>query len=1524
DSARSFNQDISNWNVSSVRSFNNTFSGAISFDQDLGDWDVQSATGMGRMFNRVKLAKSNYDSLLNSWSSLPNLKNNVQFDAGISQYCAGESSRQDLINNLGWQISDGGRNCASGLLIERVVLIDALNDKPIYTLRDDMQINAASLPSNLLNFEVIASESVESIKMELSDQQEVIASENFAPYSLFGKNGSDYLGNTLEKGTYTLTITPYSEDDLLGTVGTPLVLNFKILDGVPRAFILTFKTDNPGSSDDRTISFRTTPYKSAYYDVKRKGSISGGISAGYRSFTFQQPGTYTIEITGDFPGIYFENNGDAEKLISIDQWGDVDWESGKGAFSGCSNMEILATDVPDLSNATDASGMFAYCTSLSGSVSLAEWETKTLNNISNMFLGAESFNQDVSQWNVSDVINMAGTFNQASSFNQNLGIWNISKTRNMSGMFTGSGLSNENYDSLLLGWSEFEQVQSTVLLDAPQNQYCLGAEARQKLIDDFGWTITDAGKSADCIESQRPFITTWKTDNPGTSADNQITIPTFPGGTYNYSVDWGDGSSDSGVADDITHSYATPGTYTVEITGEFPRIYFNFSGDINKILLINQWGDIVWQSMVNAFSQCNSLDVTALDIPNFSETTDLSRMFFGCSSLIGVPSFNNWDVSQVTEMSAVFERATSFNQDIGNWDVSNVQNMFGMFNDAISFNQDIGNWDVSKVKYMAAIFSDAISFNQDIGNWNVSAVSFMQAMFTNAIAFNQDIGGWDVSSAEGMDTMFKGATSFNQDIGEWNVSNVASMDNMFLDTAISFENYDALLQGWSNLPDLRVNVTFSGGNSQYCLGKEARQKLIDDFGWTITDGGLSDDCTATCTTLPSIWTGTDIGAVATVGTSCYNVVQDTFEVTASGADIWGTNDEFHYVYQELTSDGEIIARVDGLINTHPWAKAGVMMRNSTDSDAAQILMSLSTNPKNVGIGYSLQDRPSKGAAMNGTDNNIGPVPVGSFPYYVRLVREGNNFTGYASAINGNWTLVGTKAITMNETILVGLATTSHSDGTSTLANYSEVSIKRGLDPVENTPPEIFLEGDDLVILFSGEPYVEQGATASDIEDGDISSSISISGSVDTTNPGVYDLFYFVSDSEGAIATAIRTVIVELAPDVTPPVISLIGPSSITLTVGEAYTELGATAIDNVDGDITFNIIIDRSGLDISNLGTSNVIYSVSDASGNEALEVRSVNVVPAAPCLPFPWRNTDIGDVAVTGTACVRTPGNSFEVTASGSDIWGTNDEFHFVYQRLSGDGEIITRVDGLTNTHPWAKAGVMMRNSTDSDAAQILMSLSINPKRVGIGYSLQDRPSKGAAMGDANNIGPVAVGSFPYYVRLVREGNTFTGYASESNGNWTLVGTKTISMNATILVGLATTSHNDGVLTTANYADVQLQGSTSAAARVDSRLAGGNTEDQLQNISNGTALDRNLLEMRTYPNPSSDMVNVSFGTILTVAEFQIYDITGRLISTQNATATKSGSDYRLNVRSFETGTYFIRAHDDAGRVYQKQLLIKR
>lgn len=140
----------------------------------------------------------------------------------------------------------------------------------------------------------------------------------------------------------------------------------------------------------------------------------------------------------------------------------------------------------------------------------------------------------------------------------------------------------------------------------------------------------------------RPFITTWVVDD--FEGYDYINIPTTGDG-YNYTVNWGDGTEDQGLTGDASHTYDSAGTYTVSITGDFPRIYFNGSVfadfyNSSKIASIEQWGDIEWKSMEGAFNGCYFMVIRANDAP---------------------------DLSQVTNMSEMFDIKKKFDRDLGNW-----------------------------------------------------------------------------------------------------------------------------------------------------------------------------------------------------------------------------------------------------------------------------------------------------------------------------------------------------------------------------------------------------------------------------------------------------------------------------------------------------------------------------------------------------------------------------------------------------------------------------------------------------------------------------------------------------------------------------------------------------------------------------------------------------------------------------------------------------------------------------------------
>jgi surface protein len=310
-----------------------------------------------------------------------------------------------------------------------------------------------------------------------------------------------------------------------------------------------------------------------------------------------------------------------------------------------------------------------------------------------------------------------------------------------------------------------------------------------------------------------PFVTTWKTDNSGETEDNQIKIGTMGTG-YDYHINWGDGLEDRNINGDITHTYASPGTYTVSIIGEFPRIFFTFSGyDNKKLLTVEQWGEQQWLSMERAFYLCSELIINATDVPDLSLVTNMSNMFARASSFN--QSINDWDVSNVTNMSSMFRGATSFNQGLNNWDVSNVIDMSYMFDNALSFNERIDNWNVSNVTQMSGMFENASIFNQPLNSWNVGNVKSMSFMFSGAYSFNQELNNWDVSSVENMEFMFSFANSFNQDLNSWDVSGVVGMNGMFQSATI----FNGDITAWDVGNVLGMNELFSGSDFNQNIGE---------------------------------------------------------------------------------------------------------------------------------------------------------------------------------------------------------------------------------------------------------------------------------------------------------------------------------------------------------------------------------------------------------------------------------------------------------------------------------------------------------------------------------------------------------------------------------------------------------------------------------------------------------------------------------------------------------------------------------
>ena len=178
--------------------------------------------------------------------------------------------------------------------------------------------------------------------------------------------------------------------------------------------------------------------------------------------------------------------------------------------------------------------------------------------------------------------------------------------------------------------------------------------------------------------------------------------------------------------------------------------------------------------------------------------------------------------------------------------------------------------------------------------------------------------------------------------------------------------------------------------------------------------------------------------------------------------------------------------------------------------------------------------------------------------------------------------------------------------------------------------------------------------------------------------------------------------------------------------------------------------------------------------------------------LPSDWTSQDIGSVGQAGSASFLN--NIWTVQGGGADIWNGADAFRFTYRTLTGDGQIIARVESVGNTDAWAKAGVMIRqNLTASSAHAIIV---VTP---GNGVAFQRRLASGAASVHTAGANVAA----PYWVRLIRTGSIVYGYQSANGTSWTLIGSQTINFTGNVYIGLAVTAHNNSTLSTATFSNV-------------------------------------------------------------------------------------------------------------------------
>ncbi|MFT6192950.1 MAG: surface protein [Polaribacter sp.] len=351
----------------------------------------------------------------------------------------------------------------------------------------------------------------------------------------------------------------------------------------PDAFVTIWKSDNEGISEDNQIEIPGSGHQYTVFweEIGNPENNRREIATDIHTVTFPKEGMYKVSIfnTSNYPFNRIslfdpESKRDNKKLISIEQWGNIEWVSFENAFKNCENLEINATDAPnlknvenmnsmffriknvnesisnwDVSNVTDMSAMFFHCYNFNQDISdwdvsnvtdmsysfsscdyfnqdISNWDVSNVTDMSSMFWGCDNFNQDISNWNVSNVIDMSSIFNHAFSFNQDISNWDVSNVTDMRGMFSGFSKFNQDISS----WDVSNVTKMSFMF----------SHAISFSQDISNWDVSNVTDMVYMFRSTGSFnqdITNWNVSNvsqcrffaTGSNLDT-INLPNFPAG----------------------------------------------------------------------------------------------------------------------------------------------------------------------------------------------------------------------------------------------------------------------------------------------------------------------------------------------------------------------------------------------------------------------------------------------------------------------------------------------------------------------------------------------------------------------------------------------------------------------------------------------------------------------------------------------------------------------------------------------------------------------------------------------------------------------------------------------------------------------------------------------------------------------------------------------------------------------------------------------------------------------------------
>jgi hypothetical protein len=529
------------------------------------------------------------------------------------------------------------------------------------------------------------------------------------------------------------------------------------------------------------------------------------------------------------------------------------------------------------------------------------------------------------------------------------------------------------------------------------------------------------------------------------------------------------------------------------------------------------------------------------------------------------------------------------------------------------------------------------------------------------------------------------------------------------------------------------------------------------------------------------WQQADVGNVGLAGSASETGDGDLI-MNGAGSDIWGTADSFHFLYQPI-EDGTI--RANGPTFTSnpndPFAKIGIMIRLTLDPGSPEVILDMKPDGSIEFMTRSAQNGETTFiAGLNQRGSNLS------------LVR--NN--GVVSGI-----VCGNGCVTVGSTpfpsgpALIGAAITSH-DPTRLAEAMFPAS-----PPSVRTVPDPWVTGDEGAVGLRGSAYFQQGTFTVSGAGADIWGTSDAYRTVDTTQNGNGTIAARVVSENGANTFAKAgivaapfgrtgpTVILDARPDGSIEFMAratqggemaFVAGSSAAFPMWLKLQRTGNTFTGFVSPDGSAWQMVGSTDVSMPTNITVGMAVTSHDTSALNTATFDHVSVSSAAPI------DTDIGDVGATGGVAVSDVNT--RVLGAGADIWGTQDAFNYYYTSLINDGQMFVRVTSLDNTSPFAKAGIMIRASTDPSAAHVI--LDVKPDG-GVEFMMR------SVAGGSTTFLAGTTRSFPVQLYLQRTGTTINAYVVDVN-QLTPVGSVTTDLPSDALIGIAVTSHTRGTLATA------------------------------------------------------------------------------------------------------------------------------